>query len=99
MSEVRACFAYSQSRERCDMPAGHPGDHSITLTWTDEECFDPTAPIDMSEYRLPDLNVVRPVPDEEPVVFESCVACDHPHPWHEDGGACSLNDCGCMRYV
>jgi hypothetical protein len=25
------------------MPAGHPGNHSISIEWTDDECFSPMA--------------------------------------------------------
>jgi hypothetical protein len=35
------CFAYNVQRQRCDQEGGHDGDHSISLTWTDEESWDP----------------------------------------------------------
>ena len=28
---------------RCEQDAGHDGDHSISLSWSDEECFDPAS--------------------------------------------------------
>lgn len=36
------CWAYNRQRQRCDQEAGHEGNHSVSTTWTDDECFDPT---------------------------------------------------------
>jgi hypothetical protein len=30
------------------MPAGHPGLHSISIEWGDDECYDPTAFVDLT---------------------------------------------------
>lgn len=38
---IRPCFAYSPSGTACDMPGGHPGNHSHTQAWTDAECMTP----------------------------------------------------------
>ena len=40
---VPTCWAYSKQRLRCGMPAGHLGDHGVLYSWTDGECYDPTA--------------------------------------------------------
>lgn len=47
---IRTCFAFNVHGTRCDMPAGHPGDHAVTTTWTDEECFEPghSAPVPLA---------------------------------------------------
>jgi hypothetical protein len=45
---IRICWAYNQQAQRCDMPAGHPGNHAISIEWSDEETFEfmpiPTTP-------------------------------------------------------
>lgn len=38
---MRQCFAYSQTAERCDLVADHDGPHSVSIEWTDDECFTP----------------------------------------------------------
>jgi hypothetical protein len=38
---VPRCWAYNKTRQRCDMPAGHLGDHAISVSWSDEDSFDP----------------------------------------------------------
>lgn len=47
MTDIRSCFAYNQQKQRCDMPAGHPGNHAISIEWGDDECYDPTAFVDL----------------------------------------------------
>jgi hypothetical protein len=42
ITPIRTCFAFNPNYQRCDMPAGHPGDHSITVLWTDDDCWDPS---------------------------------------------------------
>jgi len=39
----RQCWAYGPNG-RCTHPAGHPGNHIIEYTWTDDECVTPTVP-------------------------------------------------------
>jgi hypothetical protein len=91
MTEIRTCWAVNAVlKARCDMPAGHPNEHSITISWGDDECWSPDSdePIHLS--------VVQPVPDfvEEPVqeTPEACIACSHMH----KSGACK---CGCYEHI
>jgi hypothetical protein len=65
------CHAYSVTLDRCDMPAGHPGDHSITRTWTDDECFVPGAPVTLKEHGAP---IPYTLPEPGP---SRCVLCEH----------------------
>lgn len=59
------CFAYSRQRQRCDQEAGHDGDHAVSTTWGDDECFDPTIilpapPVPTSVISV--TNTARPIP-------------------------------------
>jgi len=66
------CHAYSVTLDRCDMPGGHPGDHSITRTWTDDECWVPgkTVEVTLKEYGTP-----RPAPGTSGPT--RCILCEH----------------------
>ena len=86
----RQCWAYGPNG-RCHHPAGHPGDHIIEITWTDNECVTPgqhgpsvtgISPATVVQH------VQEPVQDEP----EACVACNHMH----KGGECR---CGCYNHV
>lgn len=39
---IRYCRSYNMQGQRCEHPGGHPGDHAIIITWTDEEEWSPT---------------------------------------------------------
>jgi len=46
MTEIRKqCYAYSKEGDRCEKKPGHAGDHSVTLTWDDADCYDPLSVI------------------------------------------------------
>ena len=84
MTEIRQCWAFHKDGTRCDMPAAHPGDHSVERTWTDSECAMPTI--------IPPAQPPAPLPPplvEAPV---KCVACGHQH----RGGQCK---CGCHEFI
>lgn len=38
---IPICWAYSKQKQRCEMAAGHLGDHCVTYAWDDTKCFDP----------------------------------------------------------
>jgi len=84
---IRTCWAISAAlKARCDMPAGHAGDHSITVSWNDDQCWSPETDEPIA------LQVVPPVQEpvqEEP---EGCVACSHMH----KSGECK---CGCYEHI
>jgi len=87
VDQIRTCWAISAAlKSRCDMPAGHSGDHSITVTWGDEQCWSPETdePIE--------LTVVKPVQEVVEDQPEGCTACTHMH----KAGACK---CGCYAHI
>ena len=81
------------------MPAGHPGNHAITATWTDQECYDPSGAIP-----TPTTNPGKATVPGEPGLLVTdisepaakpvprCAACSHSH----KGGACK---CGCYEHI
>lgn len=88
---VRQCWAYNKEGQRCDHPAGHPGNHVIMAEWTDEECFSPI------QHQLPKQAVQsKPEPPMTPISpkpeVTNCVACQHKH----RGGECK---CGCYEFI
>lgn len=89
MDDIRQCFAYNNKGERCDHPAGHPGNHAITYTWADSECYRPTG-TSQPIYQQPPAPI--PLPVEVPVAPASCVACQHKH----KDGPCK---CGCYEFI
>jgi hypothetical protein len=89
--EIRRCWAYNKEGSRCDHPAGHPGDHAITQTWTDTECQAPSGPATLVTH-MPVPNPV-PIPEPAPAIDVSrCVACSHKH----RGNECK---CGCYEFI
>lgn len=86
MSEIKQCWAFHRDGERCEHPAGHPGDHAIQRTWTDAECATPGefAPVPY----VPTARIAEPVITKP----EPCVACLHMHV----GGDCK---CGCYEHI
>ncbi len=85
---IRQCWAFHKDGTRCDMPAGHPGNHAVERTWTDDECLDPTTvtkPVVITTSSGPTTTVTAPVDI-------NCVACSHKH----RGGECK---CGCKEFI
>jgi hypothetical protein len=81
---VRQCWAFHRDGTRCDMPAGHTGDHAVERTWSDDDCAMPTAPPPAPPVVLETVPIVEPA--------ANCVACQHKH----KGGQCK---CGCHEFV
>jgi hypothetical protein len=88
VTEIKTCWAYGPNG-RCTHPAGHPGNHVIEITWTDDECVIPGHSVPAT--LMTDISdaVVHDVLQDEP---ESCVACNHMH----KSGACK---CGCYEHI
>lgn len=89
MTEIRTCWAFNREGQRCEHPAGHPGNHVITAEWTDDECFSPI------KHQLPDISTPVPVHPAPPVLESQpvkCVACNHQH----KSGPCK---CGCHEQI
>lgn len=88
--EERQCWAYGP-QGRCTHPAGHPGNHIIETTWTDDECITPGQP-EPAKTGISQATIAPAVQEpvqEEP---EACVACSHMH----RGGTCK---CGCYEHI
>lgn len=95
MTEIRTCWAISAAlMARCDMPAGHTGEHSITVSWGDEQCWSPETDEPVALKVVPPDIMSGPVdnPVQEPVQPEPCVACNHMH----KSGDCK---CGCYEHI
>lgn len=83
---MNQCWAYNQAATRCTLEAGHDGLHMVASTWSDDECFNPTAP-------RPARPAPTPSPEPtEPQEARPCVACGHKH----KGGTCK---CGCHTHI
>jgi hypothetical protein len=87
MTEIKQCWAFHRDGTRCDMPAGHNGDHMVERTWTDADCAIPGEAKPTVAYPATPQN---PVPLVEAPA--KCVACGHQH----KGGACK---CGCHEFI
>lgn len=84
METIRQCWAYNHRGQRCEHPAGHPGNHVISDEWSDDDCFTPTSPAIKPV-------VPPPVPVAAPTAGK-CVACSHAH----KAGTCK---CGCHEHI
>ena len=91
----RQCWAYGPEG-RCHHPAGHPGDHLIEITWTDNDCIEPGQPAKAMTGMSAAVvqHVQEPVQEnvQEPEEAEACVACNHFH----KSAACK---CGCYAHI
>lgn len=85
---MNQCWAYNQTATRCTLEAGHDGLHMVASTWSDDECFNPTASRATKPAPTP-VTVPEPTEQQE---AKSCVACGHKH----KGGACK---CGCHTHI
>lgn len=94
---MRTCFAYGPTGQRCERPADHDGDHTVSASWTDDECVTPehfaTARV------IGETRTERPVPiigidedDDEPGL-DRCAACGWPEATH------SANPHGCKSFA
>jgi len=88
MNDLPRCWAYNLEGVRCEKRAGHTGDHLVSTTWNDDECYAPD--------RVPATPQGKPLIEifakEEEVVASKCVACQHMH----RGGVCK---CGCHEHI
>ena len=90
--EERQCWAFNIEGQRCEHPAGHPGNHVVMKEWGDDECYSPTAqqlPTVITTSN-PTANTVS-VTTVNPEVTK-CVGCNHAH----KSGPCK---CGCYEFI
>jgi len=86
------CWAYNKSGVRCEEVAGHPGDHTMSVRWTDEECFSPIV------HQLPEPKrsmYTDPGWDEPEAADAACLVCDHP--MHKR--MCPIDTCDCKAGI
>lgn len=101
---VRRCFAYNIKAQRCTDIAGHDGDHSISMTWTDDECYDPSLgsspAMVATEMAAPVFEYIQP---DEPIPVEPCVACGHGFTAHGESGCTGKQGdgepCACYSFI
>lgn len=86
MAEVRQCWAYNRKQQRCEHPAGHPGNHVVSSEWSDDECVVPVA------VSPPPAPPQIPLPEPVEMDAAKCVACGHKH----KSGECK---CGCHSFI
>lgn len=88
------CHAYRTTGERCTDLAGHDGQHSHVIQWTNAECWTPEmAAATMIETK----HLIEQAPVQEKP--SRCFMCEHP--WH-DTECTVMNDgmeCGCTTAV
>jgi len=85
--EIKRCWAYGP-QGRCTHPAGHPNDHVIEYTWTDNECVTPSVPTLGQGQPAQAMTGTSSVIDKP----EPCVSCGHMH----KSDACT---CGCYSHI
>ena len=96
--DIRECWAYSKAGQKCSHPAGHPGDHAIIITWTDDECWKPGA----GETPKPKPPYTVNIPAVEHLIDvdmrPDCEICSHPADMHSNQiGECVA--CDCKSYI
>lgn len=111
--ERRRCFAYNQQAQRCEMDAAHSGLHTVSSSWSDDECLTPgrlpsTGGLSLADMAVPISATLGPaVPAFEPEpssLSEPCVVCNHLAQKHggEDGCVGKSPDgdlCSCREFV
>jgi hypothetical protein len=100
----RQCFAYNQQAQRCDQIAGHEGLHSISVDWSDEECFDPTVvTLVHPSTGMPEFTSIVTDADLAGEPTAQCVVCLHMQERHGVDGCVAKNaegdECGCREFV
>lgn len=92
ISDLR-CWAFNKDGVRCELEPGHSKPHTMSVTWTDEECYSPIKhqlPV-VTTTTLPTSGVVT-VNETAPSEPPPCVACGHRH----KAGVCK---CGCHEHI
>jgi len=97
---IRECFAFNKDGLRCNGMAGHPGKHSHSIEWTDEECWTPLSHRETTPAEgLPQVPLWPPA-QPAPQGGGMCAICEHPH--HPEG-RCGADDggfeCDCHNSV
>ena len=96
--DIPKCYAYNTDGLRSMQIAGHDGEHSHAITWTDDECWSPGPSVTIrggggggggSE-----------PPSTEPI---PCVVCNHSNAKHTPEGCVGRNqegdECGCFEFI
>lgn len=77
---VDRCWAYNKSGQRCELVAGHDRDHSVIISWTNEDVWVPgsTIEVTLQEYGVP--RITTPMTEhlvDVPKPSGKCVICSH----------------------
>ncbi len=91
------CFAYRFTGERCTDVAGHDDQHSFTIKWGDDECWEPTkVPLPSEVETILEVQKQITAPQEKP---KRCFMCEHP--WHDEECVLVVDglECGCTTAV
>lgn len=97
MPDLPQCWAYNKTGRRCEQRAGHVSRHSFTISWEDDECYNPVKeptppPPPVLAAINSAVNAVAAVVETEQPTPKKCVACSHMH----RGGECK---CGCHEHI
>ncbi len=98
---IRQCYAFNRDGKRCDMPGGHPGNHSITIVFTDDDLWEPAAvPAMLASIPVqqPDVEHFTAAP---PDYSNAKCFCEHPYHGKEICGVPDANDvpCDCSNSI
>lgn len=99
--DLPQCWAYNIDSKRCEQRAGHAGNHAYTISWTDDDCYQPGTPahsVNKTSLPVPVQDMptipeptIPPAGESVPEVGK-CAACKHQH----RGGTCM---CGCYEHI
>lgn len=96
MGDLPQCWAYNHTGRRCEQRAGHASKHSYTISWDDDECYNPVTqppqPVLAAINQAMTAVAQPPVVATEQPAAKKCVACSHMH----RGGECK---CGCHEHI
>lgn len=59
--------------QRCELVAGHAGDHELSITWGDDEVFDPVVMVPVLD--IPMRVDVPVAPPEDDGIIDRCFTC------------------------
>lgn len=97
--DVARCWAYGPTGQRCEQDAAHPGNHTVSTEWTDDECVTPEH-FTMAKI-VGETRSARPVPiieisdaiDADEPGLDRCASCGWPEDGHES------NPHGCRSFA
>ena len=92
----KQCWAMSPKYGRCEGIAGHDGDHTIVITWTDDECLaaSPFTTTGGRDVPIIDTRAVITVDGGTQTLGKRCYSCGCDEEAHGgDGERCEKHQC------